>query len=457
MLALAPRWPGLIDVADGDAALMRIRDSESPSFHVVLCDLHLPGASGDIIQPAALERDPDTAFLLMTAHASVDSAVSAMAAGAFDFIQKPFDLAQLEVRVERAVEHVRLRGELTELRSQVAGAPGDFVVANSPAMRSAVETAQRVAAVRSTVLLTGETGTGKEVIAGLIHAYSPNAAGPFVKVNCAALPETLLESALFGHERGAFTGADRQHIGHFEQASHGTLLLDEIAETSPATQAKLLRVLQEQEFYRLGGTTAQRTHARVIAATNRDMREALRDGSLREDLYYRINVIEIHLDPLRDRREDIEALAEHYRERFAHELGRPCMGFTEAALAHMVAYPWPGNVRELRNAIERSVLLGSGTQIDVPDVQLGGAGFPGAGEEWKIELPPNGLSLHTVERALVLAALRRTGFVQKDAAELMGVSKRKLNYMIARMGLVHESWRRNRDGVEPATTQDGDT
>ena len=218
-----------------------------------------------------------------------------------------------------------------------------------------------------------------------------------------------------------------------------------------------MRVLQDQEFYRLGGTVAQRTDARIIAATNRDLAKALQDGALREDLYYRINVIQIHLAPLRDRREDIEALAESYRERFARELGRPCMGFTKAALQRMVSYAWPGNVRELRNAIERSVLLSNGTRIDASDIHLGAVSQRASDEEWQIDLPPDGLSLHTVERALVLAALRRTGFVQKDAAQLIGVSKRKLNYMIARMGLVHESWRRNRDPGEPAPSPDAET
>ncbi len=449
VLLLREKGSCVVEAGDGETAIELISRAGEAPFDVILCDLPLPRADGMQVQRAARKHTPAAAFLLLTAFASVENAVEAMRNGVFDVIEKPFDLDQLALRVHRAVEHARLHAEVSEPPAQLSGGADDFIVANSQAMRDAVETAKRVADIGSTVLLTGETGTGKEVIAALIHANSPRASGPFIKVNCAALPETLLESELFGHERGAFTGAERRRIGHFEQASGGTLLLDEIAETAPTTQAKLLRVLQDREFYRLGGTRAQKTNARIITATNRDLAAALRDGSLREDLYYRINVIEIHLEPLRDRREDIEPLAEHYRERFARELGRTCTEFSAAALSRMNAYPWPGNVRELRNAIERAVLLSDGSRIEASDFELKTTGRAGADSEWRIELPPNGLSLHTVQRALVLAALRRTGFVQKDAAQLIGVSKRKLNYMIAQMGLVHPSWRRNRSNPEP--------
>jgi len=454
---LGEKWPSVVEAGDGQTAIELISRAGEAPFDVILCDLQLPGADGLRLQRAAREHAPRSAFMLMSAFATIDHAVEAMRNGAFDFIAKPFDLDDLERRVDRAVEHARTRTEVSEPPARVSGIADGFVVANSQSMRDAVGTAKRVADIRSTVLLTGETGTGKEVIAELIHANSPRASGPFIKVNCAALPETLLESELFGHERGAFTGAERQRIGHFEQASGGTLLLDEIAETAPTTQAKLLRVLQDREFYRLGGTRPQKTNARIIAATNRDLSAALLDGSLREDLYYRINVIEIHLEPLRDRREDIEPLAEHYRERFARELGRKCSEFSAAALARMNSYAWPGNVRELRNAIERAVLLSDGSQIDASDIDLKTTGRADTDSEWRIQLPPNGLSLHTVQRALVLAALRRTGFVQKDAAQLIGVSKRKLNYMIAQMGLVHPSWRRNRLNREPDATATPET
>ncbi|MFT5441085.1 MAG: DNA-binding NtrC family response regulator [Myxococcota bacterium] len=438
----------VVETDSVSSAIELVSDSAKDAFDLVLSDLHVTVADGQLLQRAVHERDPHTSFVLMSADASVEKVVDAMRTGAFDFIQKPLDLSQLEFRVLRALDHRRLVKEVHQLRNRHQGPLDDFVVANSPSMAAAVSTAKQVAAIRSTVLITGETGTGKEVIAGLIHTYSAQAKGPFIKINCAALPETLLESELFGHEQGAFTGADRQRIGLFERAVDGTLLLDEIAETSPATQAKLLRVLQDQEFYRLGGNEPQRTNARIVAATNRDLGEALRDGSLREDLYYRINVIQIHLEPLRERREDIDGLADLYLEQFARDLGRTCVGFTAAARARMASYAWPGNVRELRNAIERSVLLCDETLIDAAGIHLQQAdGTLGDHSEWRIDMPAGGLSLQTVERALVLAALRRTGFVQKDAAQLIGVSKRKLNYMIQRMGLVHENWRRNRSGL----------
>jgi transcriptional regulator with GAF, ATPase, and Fis domain len=297
------------------------------------------------------------------------------------------------------------------------------------------------------VLLTGETGTGKEVIAGLIHRLSPRADGPLVKVNCAALPETLLESELFGHERGAFTGADRQRVGRFEQASGGTLFLDEVGDMSPATQAKLLRVLQDQEFHRLGGTQCLRTDARIVAATNQELSERIREGRFREDLYFRLNVIRIHLPPLRERPEDLMALAQRFLVGFAQELSRPARGFSQAALERLRSHPWPGNVRELHNTIERAVLLCEGRRLEAADLALG----PVAGEAggaWR-ELPADAIDLRAVERRLVHEALSRTGFVQKDAARLLGVSRRKLNYMIQRMGITHPSWRRNRDDATP--------
>ena len=323
--------------------------------------------------------------------------------------------------------------------------PGARLLARSDAMREVVELARRVAPARSTVLLTGETGTGKELVAELIHESSPRAAGPFVKVNCAALPETLLESELFGHERGAFTGAERQRVGRFEEASGGTLLLDEIGELAPATQAKLLRVLQEQEFHRLGGTRTLRTDARIVDATNQDLRERLRAGDFRADLYYRLDVIGIHLRPLRERPEDALALADHFLAHFARELGRPARCFTDAARRRIGQARWPGNVRQLRNAIERAVLISEREEIDSDDL---GSGVVRSGREeaFRFELPAGGLALDELERLAVESALRRTGYVQKDAAQLLGVSPRKLNYRIRRLGLTHPSWRRNRDG-----------
>jgi DNA-binding NtrC family response regulator len=449
--ALRESWSEVEEAAAGDIAQERLA-SAAASFDVVLSDLRLPGADGVAVLRAALERDPRTSVLLMTAYGSIDAAVEAMRAGAFDFVQKPCDLEQLELRVARAVEHRRLLHEVGELRAErAARRAAEELVVESSALRAAVDLAGRVAATRSTVLVTGETGTGKEVIAGLIHRLSPRAERPLVKVNCAALPETLLESELFGHERGAFTGADRQRIGRFEQASGGTLFLDEVGDTSPATQAKLLRVLQDQEFHRLGGTRILRTDARIVAATNRDLELAVREGRFREDLYFRLNVIRIHVPPLRERPEDLVALAQHLLRAFAAELERPVRGFSQAALARIRAHRWPGNVRELRNAVERAVLMAEGERIRAEDLALGDGSPAAAGEAWRPDLPAQGVDLREVERGLVLEALRRAGWVQKDAAALLGVSRRKLNYMIRRMGITHPGWRRNRGpGGPPA-------
>jgi len=443
--ALEESWGEVHEAESGDAAIARLGDRDAEPYDVVVTDLRLPGADGLAVLRAARDRDARTAVLLMTAFGSIESAVEAMRIGAFDFVQKPFELEQLEARVARAVEHARLVREVSSLRAERAArfAPRQ-VVGSSPALRAALELAQRVAATRSTVLVTGETGTGKELIAGLVHGCSPRANGPYVSVNCAALPETLLESELFGHERGAFTGADRTRIGRFEQANGGTLFLDEIGDMSAMTQAKLLRVLQDQEFQRLGGTRVIRTDVRIVAATHRDLEQAIREGRFREDLYFRLNVIRIHLPPLRERPDDVEALARHFLAEFGRDLGRPHRGFAPGALAAIRAHPWPGNVRELRNAIERAVLMADGDSIDARDIGLSGVAAPPApGRPWTAGLPADGLDLAGVERAVVLEALARAGFVQKEAARLLRISRRKLNYVIARLGITHPSWRRN--------------
>ena len=441
-IALALREGGhaLDQAASGSEALARIRDPAADPYEVVITDLRLPGADGLAVLRAARTREARAAVLVMTAFGSVEVAVGAMREGAFDFVQKPFELDQLEVRVARAVEHVRLLREVSDLRAERSAryAP-ENLVGRSPALRAAVDLARRAAPTRTTVLISGETGTGKELVAGLIHGLSPRSERPFVKVNCAALPETLLESELFGHERGAFTGADRTRVGRFEQADGGTLFLDEVGDMSPATQAKLLRVLQEQEFHRLGGTRPLRTDVRIVAATNQDLRAAIAEGTFREDLYFRLAVIGIHLPPLREREDDVVLLANHLRDEFARELGRPRSGFDRAALAKLRTHPWPGNVRELRNAVERALLMAERPWIGPDDLALAPAGGEAARD-----LDLAGATLAEVERGAVLAALRRSGFVQKRAAALLGVSRRKLNYMIRKMGITHPSWRRNR-------------
>jgi DNA-binding NtrC family response regulator len=444
-LALRESWSEVAEAAAGDEAIAVLG---SAGFDVVLSDVRLPGVDGVTVLRAALERDPRTCVLLMTAYGSIETAVEAMRAGAFDFIEKPIDLEQLELRVARAVEHRRLLDEVSELRAErAARAASEDLVAESPALRGAVALVARVAQTRSTVLVTGETGTGKEVIAGLVHRLSPRAEGPLVKVNCAALPETLLESELFGHERGAFTGADRHRVGRFEQASGGTLFLDEVGDMSPAIQAKLLRVLQDQEFHRLGGTRILRTDARIVAATNCDLEVEMRAGRFREDLYFRLNVIRVHIPPLRERPEDLVVLAARLLHEFASELECPVRGFSEGALARLRAHRWPGNVRELRNAVERAVLMAEGPRVLARDLALGDSSAAEA-DGWRPELPAGGVDLREVERSLVLEALRRVDWVQKEAAALLCVSRRKLNYMVQRMGITHPNWRRNRESVD---------
>jgi DNA-binding NtrC family response regulator len=441
--ALCQRWTGVEEASTGSEAVARIAGARPEPFDVVLTDLRLPDGDGVSVLRAARKRDDGTSVILMTAYGSIEVAVDAMRSGAFDFVEKPIDLDQLELRVSRAVEHRRLIHEVSELRAERAARDAaGAIVGSSPALRAAIDLAHRVAPTRSTILITGETGTGKELIAGLIHEASPRVDGSLVKVNCAALPETLLESELFGHERGAFTGADRQRIGRFEQASGGTLFLDEVGDTSPATQAKLLRVLQEQQFHRLGGSKLLHTDARIISATNQDLEALIKDGGFREDLFFRLNVIRIHLPPLRERPEDLIDLAHHFVQGFAEEQQRPIRGFTEDALARIRAHRWPGNVRELHNTLERAMLMTDGGRICAQDLSIfdrGGDGPAG----WRPELPPEGLALQEVERRLVLEVLERTGYVQKHAAELLQISRRKLNYMIQRLAITHPTWRRN--------------
>ncbi len=445
------------EVESGDSAIQLIGDPEAPTWDVVLTELGLPGADGLAVLRAALEREPRTGVVFMTASSSLERVVEAMRIGAIDFIQKPFDVDQLVPRLFGAADHGRLlRVARASASLRATRFSPDVVVSESPAMCAAIDLAGRAAPTRSTVLISGETGTGKEIVAGLIHGLSARASGPFVKVNCAALPETLLESELFGHERGAFTGADRQRIGRFEQASGGTLFLDEIGDMSPATQAKLLRVLEDQEFNRLGGTHALRTDARIVAATNQDLDAAIRAGRFREDLFFRLNVIGIHLPPLRERVEDTMALATAFLRNFAAESGRAVNDFSEAALRRICAYRWPGNVRELRNVIERALLMSEGERLEAGDLHLPEPSALETGGNLLVELPRQGIDMRQVERELILAALHRTGFVQKEAADLLRVSRRKLNYMIARMGLTHPNWRRNRPRLGNEASDEAD-
>ncbi|RMF72538.1 MAG: GAF domain-containing protein, partial [Acidobacteria bacterium] len=329
------------------------------------------------------------------------------------------------------------------LRRRAQGA----MIGSSPRMKEVFRVIRRVAPTDLSVLVLGETGTGKELVAQAIHRHSSRADGPFVKVNCAALPENLLESELFGHERGAFTGADRQRVGRFELASGGTLFLDEIGTMSAGTQAKVLRVLQEREFERLGGTRTIRADVRILAATNRDLEEAVEAGEFREDLYYRLNVVTIRMPPLRERKEDIVPLARHFLQRFALDLKKPIRGLSPAAIRVLQRHNWPGNIRELENTIERAVLMADGDVLEPEDLTLGGHAEGGEDHSRRssiLRLPAEGIELEELERMAIIEALKMNDWVQKDAAKFLGISSRVMNYKIQKYEITHPRWTRNR-------------
>jgi Nif-specific regulatory protein len=402
-------------------------------------DLRMGGSDGLDVLRTTRTTHPTSSVILMTAFGSVSTAVEAMKNGAFDYVQKPFEIEEMEVKVEKALELKRLRHELDYLRhEQQENYDFDKIIGGSDSLQRVLGVVRKVAKSNSTVLIRGETGTGKELIAGAIHHNSLRAGRNFVKVNCAALQENLLESELFGHEKGAFTGADRQRIGRFEQADGGSLFLDEIGDMSPSTQAKILRVLQEHEFERLGGTRTLKVDVRLIAATNRDLPTMVGNGQFREDLYYRLNVVTVETPPLRDRKEDILPLAMHFIRRFSQELKKKLDGVHPEAQKMLTRYNWPGNIRELENAIERAALLAEGHQIAPDDLRLGDqAQTPGSSRDSisVVRIPPSGVPLEQIERQALVEALRMANWVQKDAAELLSISPRVMNYKIKTLSI----------------------
>jgi two-component system, NtrC family, response regulator AtoC len=401
-------------------------------FDLLVIDYLMPEKTGlEVVRDlvAATNDGERPAIVMMTAHGSVDSAVAAMKLGARDYLQKPFEVDELLVVARRAIEDQRARLGLRYLLSEREVEFNHYgIIGTSRAVRELIDRAERVAASRSTVLLTGETGTGKELVARAIHARSAQRDMPLIKVNCAAIPETLLESELFGHTRGAFTGAVASKKGRFALADGGTIFLDEIATISPAVQAKLLRVLQDREFEPLGAERTQRVDVRVIAATNRDLRQLVADGKFQEDLYYRLNVIPITLPPLRNRREDVPLLVEHFVRRFATTMGKPIDGVDASVLVELARYDWPGNVRELENTIERAVVLATTPRLTRETVWLMGAATPTATPG----LPSLGLhdNVEWAERETIKRALERARGVKKDAAEMMGISQRALSHYL---------------------------
>jgi DNA-binding NtrC family response regulator len=436
------------EAPNGNAAIERLHEAY---FDVVLSDLKMGGSDGLDVLRTAKALHPSTSVILMTAFGSVTTAVEAMKSGAFDFVQKPFEIEEMEVKIEKALELRRMRHELDYLRhTQNDIYEFDRIVGSSGALARVLGIVRKVAKSNTTVLIRGETGTGKELIAGAIHHNSLRAGRNFVRVNCAALQENLLESELFGHEKGAYTGADKQRIGRFEQADGGSLFLDEVGDMSANTQAKILRVLQEHEFERLGGTRTLKVDVRMIAATNRSLSAMVAGGHFREDLYYRLNVVSIEMPPLRERKDDIPALAESFVRRFAGELKRKMDGIRPEAMKLLLRYNWPGNIRELENAIERAVLLTEGAMIGLDDLRLGETMAPGGDADGPsvVRIPPTGIPLEEIERRALVEALKMSNWVQKDAADLLSISPRVINYKIKMLGI--ESPRSRRE-IEAGT------
>jgi len=424
-----------VDLASG------VKDAEqkisSHFYDVVVSDLSMPDGSGIQVLEAARKRDDSTQVVLITAYAATDQAVQAMRLGAYDYVQKPFQNDALRVTIEKALEKRWILNENRRLRAQVGQiAQSRQIVGKSPTMMRVMQLIAKVAPTKSNVLITGESGTGKEVIAHAIHTQSTRANGPFIVVNCGALPEALMESELFGHEKGAFSGAISQQEGLVRASSKGTLFLDEIGELSLPLQVKLLRVLQEHKVRPVGGQHELPVDARVIAATNRDLESEMRDGKFRQDLFYRLNVIRIHLSPLRERREDIHLLAAHLLQKHAREQAK-ALDFSAAALRWLLSYDYPGNVRELENIVERAVTLSAGNSIEIEDLpDSAGPIDPST----ILSLPMSAdfdldKYLHDVERRFILQALEETQGNRTAAARRLGMTFRSFRYRLAKLGL----------------------
>ncbi|HXE58146.1 MAG TPA: sigma-54 dependent transcriptional regulator [Gemmatimonadales bacterium] len=421
--------------ASPEAALKR---ALGEPFDVVLCDVRMPEMDGLTFLRRYRAAQGQGIVIVMSAYGSEDDAIAAMREGAYDYIPKPFRPDEVLLTLRKVEEREGLRREVQRLRASLGGeAMRNLVVAESKAMRDALELASKVAAHDTTVLITGESGTGKEVLARAIHRMSPRSERSFVAINCAAIPEQLLESELFGYLKGAFTGALTDRPGLFEEASGGTLFLDEIGDLSPGLQAKLLRVLEDGEIRRLGERQSRHVDVRILAATAKPLEQAVTDGSFREDLYYRLNVVRLHLPPLRERPEDIPAFVTHFAQRVAQRLGRP-VSITPKALALLASYHWPGNVRELQNAVERAAVLSADGRLDFTDLQpitLNGhganGGSPAAGSAG-FALKPQ---VEAVEREAIVRALAASGGNRREAAALLGVSLRTLFYKLRRYRL----------------------
>jgi DNA-binding NtrC family response regulator len=424
----------MLSAGDAESGLKLLR--EHP-VSLVVTDLKLPGMSGLDFLHAIKRHNPAQPVVVMTAFGTVETAVEAMKAGASDYVLKPFSLSEMRMVIRKELDVHNLREENRSLREALGKRyEHPNVIARSRKMQEALATVDRVAPTNSTVLLGGESGVGKDLIARAIHEKSRRAAGPFIKINSTAIPENLLESELFGYERGAFTGANASKPGKFELADKGTLFLDEIGDVPLAIQVKLLRVLQEREFERLGGTRTIKVDVRLIAATNRDLREALEQGTFREDLYYRLNVVPIDIAPLRQRKEDIPELVNLFISRFAGDSGKPVEGITPEAMQILVNYHWPGNVRELQNIIERACALAKGVILKVDDIHIDTR--PARAANGGGNFLPEGLTLEQWEDEMIREALKRANGNKSQAARLLGLSRNALRYRLSKIGIADE-------------------
>ncbi|MDE0853249.1 MAG: sigma-54 dependent transcriptional regulator [Nevskia sp.] len=417
----------------GAAALEQF---ESDPTDLVLSDLRMPGMSGQQLLAELRRRAPNVPVVLMTAYGTVKDAVQAIKDGAFDYISKPFEIDELEATIAKALRMYTALSDNLRLREELEGRYRfENLVGASPAFHKVIEAIAEVCESRASVLISGESGTGKEMVARAIHYNSSRHDGPFVAINCAAIPEGLLESELFGHVKGAFTGAVGARQGRFAQADGGTLFLDEVGDMPAPLQAKILRVLQERSFEPVGSTQTRTTDVRILAATNRDLREAVRNGAFRSDLYYRLNVFPIEVPPLRARREDIPLLVEHTARELARQMGRPLPVFAPAALRAMQDYAWPGNVRELQNCIERAIIVAKGDSVDAGDLPQDLFTRSDSTSE-SVRIPSSlDAELERLERGFIVEALQRTAGVQVKAAELLGVSERSLWHRIKKLGI----------------------
>jgi two-component system response regulator HydG len=432
-VVLSEEGYSLESASSGEEAVQLV---EKRFFNLVIMDMKMRGMGGLEALKKIKEISPAIQVLMVTAYASVDTAVEAMRSGALNYITKPIDLEELKIQVEKTMELSELMAENQALRAQVDGVFQDTrIIGNSQRIHGIFDTLAMVAPTDATVLILGESGTGKELIADAIHANSPRRGGPLVKVNCAALPETLLESELFGHEKGSFTGAVARREGRFKLSDGGTLFLDEIAEMSLLLQAKLLRVIQTRSFERVGGTETITTDVRLLVATNRDLEEEVREGRFREDLYYRLNVIPVRMPPLRERREDIPLLAEHFLSTISERNRKMIRAFSPRAMDLLVRNRWKGNVRELENVVERAVIMARGDVIQPED--LPGHVLDGAEEDSSVVTP--GRPLSELEREAIMSTLEMTGGNRTETAKLLGISRRTLQYKLKEYGITEKN------------------